>query len=108
MKILAYDAWSFSLPGNHTFASIQARNDCSRAAQAWLACPEDAQHPNTDDMMPKHGFSDIWFGRLILSLSRGGSRGALMRLLAPLPGGLGTIVNCQDMGTPILFLARSE
>jgi len=78
--------WSFGL-----LASIQARNDCSRAAQPAPACPEDAQHPNTEDMRPRQGFACIWFGRLTFNRGSGGSRGALILLTALEPGGLGTM-----------------
>jgi hypothetical protein len=72
--------------------SMQMRNCCSMVAQAAAACPDEAQHPSTVDMMPRHGFISALFGRLTLRLGSGGNRGAPILFTAPTPDGFGTIV----------------
>lgn len=73
-----------------TFTSIQALSCSSNARHPSALCPDDAQHPSTDDMIPMQGFASAWFGRRTFNDGSGGSRGATLTLGPPL--GLGGIV----------------
>lgn len=53
------------------------------------ACPELAQQPSIDDMMPVHVFASDLLGRRTRSFGRGGRRGARLTLGLPFGGMLG-------------------
>lgn len=71
-----------------TGTSIQALNCCSSATQPSALCPLLAQHPNTDAIIPAHGFTSALFGRRTRSLGRGGRRGATLTFGVAFGGGM--------------------
>ena len=65
-------------PAQLTGTSIHARSCCSSALHPSAACPFDAQHPSTDDIIPVHGLASVLFGLRTRSLGSGGRRGATL------------------------------